>query len=129
MRYTKRSLEAELARSLPTTSILVVTTEIYLTSKNCKFKAFADVFKAWEWVHSILHSILSLNRLFCRVRRRVDCVDTPSKSQKFQFFSMQNLAFLKIPPAVNVLTRSQKVFETSHNAIRDSINLFRGRLD
>ena len=103
MRFTKKSLEVELTRSLPTTSILVVTTEIYRTSKNCKFKAFVDVFKAWEWVHSILRSILSPNRLFCRVRRRVDCVDTPSKSQKFQFFSMQNLAFLKIPPAANVL--------------------------
>ena len=86
MRFTKRSLEAELTRLLPTTSILVVTTEIYLTSKNCKFKAFVDVFEAWEWMHSILRSI--------------------SKSKKFQFFSMQNVLVLKIPPAANVLIPS-----------------------
>ena len=76
----------QLTRSLPTTSIIVVTTEISHTPKNCKFQAFADAFKAWEWMHSILRSI--------------------SKSKKFQFFSMQNLLVLKIPPAANVLIPS-----------------------
>ena len=55
IRFSKSFQGVELTRSLPTTSILVVTIEIYRTCKNLKIKAFSDVFKDREWVHSILH--------------------------------------------------------------------------